>query len=293
MSETADVSTPSVAPAQTSDAAPDTPAPVAKKAAFPPDTQESIAQMKKTAQQRFDDAARMRKDIENLRAEIAKEKQAIETERAEMKQFVEMAKTNPRLLEKTYGKEAAKKIAEDLLYEYYQEEKLSPEEVELKNKRRKEAEELEELRKYRSERDAEEYKTKFEALKTEQAELIDTQIVAAINEYGLKPTPRVVKRIAEYLEAQLDTDVDMDPASVIPRVHEEIHQDVVGYIENMPDEQLLEEFPTLLKRVRALDMKRMADVPSFQSGVAAPQTEKKPSKPKQERTIDDFFRSIG
>jgi hypothetical protein len=261
------------------------PAPSAKVTSQ--ETPESLAAMKKQASLKFEEAAKVRKEAEAMKAEALKSK-------AQIEEFIKLSQTNPRALEKIYGRDVAKKIAEDLLYGLYEEEKLSPEQRAAKEKKAADEAELEEYRADKKKRDEEGAKTEREKLISEQATEIDTMIVNAIKEYDLKPTPKVIKRIAEYLDAQLDAGQELNAGATVPKVHEELHYDVVGYIKDMPIEQLVEEFPTLIKRVREFDMKQNEAVPNFKSGFTKPETEKV-KKPQTEKklTIDDYFKGIG
>lgn len=269
------------------------------KAAPPPEVNgkepvpESILQMKKAAHLKFDEATKIRKEAEAMKAEAEAIRAEAMSSKGNIEKFIEMANTNPRALVEIYGAEAAKKIAEELLYSFYEEEKLTPEQLEARKQRELEKAELEEYRSMKKKQKEDEQKTAREKLVSEQGQRIDAEIANAIKEYGLPPTPMVVKRLARYLEAQLESDMDIDVSRVLPKVHEELHNEAVGYIKDMPIEQLVEEFPSLIKKVREFDMKQNASVPSFQTGFKPPQAESEDRKQKKSVTIDEFFKRIG
>lgn len=256
-------------------------------------TPEALAEMKKSAHLKFDEAAKLRKEAQAMKAEAEKMRSEVMSSRQEMERFIELSQQDPRALEKIYGPEVARKIAEDLLYNLYEEQKLSPEEKEARAKRAAEEAELKELREERKKRLEAEEKQKRDALVNEQAQHVDELIAKAIKDYNLSPTPRIVKRIAEYLEARLESGEELNVEGLVPKVHEELHQDVVNYIKDMPIEQFVEEFPSQIKKLREYDLRQSASVPSFQSGFTKPQTENSERKPKKPMNIDQFFKTLG
>jgi len=259
----------------------------------PQDTPESLGEMKKAAHLKFDEAAKLRKEAQADRIEAEKIRKEALQSKTQVEQFIELCKTNPEKLKDIYGEEIAFKIAEDLLYSKYQNDKLSPEERADRAERAKEKEELEDYRKQKKDREENETKTKREEMITEQANHIDEMISNAIKENNLPKTPRTVKRIAEYLEAQLSAELELDPASVVSSVHEERHEEAVDYIKSLSPQQLFEEFPSLVKTIREFDMQESSKVPSFQSGFSKPKTEGNGAlKPKEAKSIDGFFKDL-
>lgn len=260
----------------------------------PPDTPESIAAMKKQAHLKFDEAAKLRKEAQDDKAEAAKLRQEALQSKSQIEQFIELSKTNPAKLKEIYGEDVAKQIAEELLYSIYENEKLTPEQREERARKAADDEELASYRKEKKEREENEAKSQKQALVEEQSTHIDALIAKAIEENNLPKTPRMVKRLAEYLESQLDTVGELDPSGVVIRAHEELHNDVINLIEELPIEKISEEFPTLLERLREFDMKQTAKVPNFQSGFTKPKAEgDTPKKSDQPKTIDEFFKRIG
>lgn len=226
-------------------------------------------QKAKASDKRFQEAAQLRKEAE-------KEKQQIQD-------LIKQVKDNPDLLEQLgidldgYSeKRMLRKLEQSL---------KSPQELE-----------LEELRSFKSKQEEQANKAKeVEAEKAKEreyaqaSEQLDNEIFDALKEVGLKPTPRLVARMAEQLLATLDDEGNRVSAKdAFGRVKNDYQADVSELLENLEPSQLNEMFPTLVKKLRdySISQAKPAEVPSFKAGVTPKQV--MDVKPKR-KSIDDLL----
>lgn len=226
-------------------------------------------QMAKSSDKRFKEAAQLRKEAE-------KEKQQIQD-------LLKQVKDNPDLLEQLgidldgYSeKRMLRKLEKSL---------KSPEELE-----------LEELRSFKSKQEEHANKAKeVEAAKAKEreyaqaSEQLDNEIFDALKEVGLKPTPRLIARMAEQLLATLDDEGSRVSAKdAYGRVKNDYQADVSELLENLEPSQLNEMFPGLVKKLRdySISQAKPTEVPSFKAGVTPKQVMN--STPKR-KSIDDLL----
>jgi hypothetical protein len=244
-----------------------------------------IAEIKRESHKRFDDAARIKKEAE---AEL----QAAKAEREQVRQFIELSQKNPRELERLYGRDKAKKIAEELLFHFYEDEQLTDEQREARTQKEKDQKELEEYRTWKQKESEREAKTKRDAEYTEAAGSIETEIVEVMKNSGLKPTPRTIARIAEQLIAQYDTKNSRNAKDALERVKQDYKQDFTDLFDQMTGEQIAKEYPAIVKKMREYELSQVNKVPSFKTGTTKPQSDSVNGSQKKQ-TIDDFFKRMG
>lgn len=249
-----------------------------------------IAQLKKESQMRFDEAAK-------LRREAAEDRKQAE----ESRKFIELAKTNPRELERLFGKEQAVKIAEELLFSVWEEGQLTPEQRAERDARKAEKEELERYRSEKKQREDEEAQKAKEAEELQRqkdlqivGDELDSEITQAMIEFNLDKTPENILYIADHLIAQDAVRKARNPKEAAEKVRALNDKAAKNFLNRLTPEQITQEFPELVKKLREFDIARTSSaLPSFQTGASRPQSEEPRKSGKQKRTIDEFFKALG
>lgn len=211
-------------------------------------------------------------------------------EAKEMLEVVERFKKDPWAVAKEAGLDPYA-LAESLVRERISYESLSDEE---KAKRQ-------------AEKERDEYKTKAEKLEEEHkerqkqealgkvAQEIDEDIAEAIKELGFKPGPRVVARIAEMMLAELNAKNVKAPAkSVLPRVKEDLKQDVSEYLGHLPVEHAIELLPKpVLDAIRKQHVDAVKSQSPYSKPFKAKDEQVAPTKEDKRRMgTDDYFKLL-
>lgn len=226
-------------------------------------------QKAKASDKRFQEASALRK--------------VAEQEKAQIQELLSQIRENPDLLEQLgidldgYSEKRMLKKLEKAL--------KSPEELELEELRSFKAKQ-EEQGKKAAEVQAAQAKEQEYAQVTEQ---IDNEIFETLQSAGMKPTPRLIARMAEQLLASLEEDGSRVSAKdAFSRVKNDYQADVSELLESLEPSQLAEMFPSLVKKLRdhSIAQAQSAQVPSFKAGATPKQVmEAKPRK----RSIDDIL----
>ena len=207
-------------------------------------------QKAKSSDRRFQEAAQLRKE-------------ASESEE-QMRDLFQQLRDNPDLLEELgidVDDYAQKRMLRNL-----ERSLKSPEELE-----------LEELRAFKNKqgqaekvREESEQKIVLDRQYDEAVNSIDTEIFETLQDSGMKPTPRLIARIAEQLLATLDDEGNRGNATeAFGRVKNDIQADVKELLENLEPEQLAEMFPSLVKKLRAASISSAEkNIPAFKAGVS-------------------------
>lgn len=205
-------------------------------------------ELRQASHKRMEEASRLRKEAE--------------TERAQLKALLAQAKEDPRVLFQALGLEA-RPWAERLLTEQLELDLLSPEEKELRELRAfKAAQEAERVKKAKEDEEAQ------KSALAEQAGLeIESEVVDALKNSGLKPTPRTVARVAEMILASLEGEGPrMKATDALERLQREYRSDVADHLESMDPETLAVEYPSLYQKILEHSAKRKPTVPTFERG---------------------------
>ncbi len=220
--------------------------------------------------------------------EVFRKASAKEKKMGEM--FERMRQGDLDFLEEIAGDEKLTKWAEKKLLKIIERNEMSPEQRALLEERAK-RERLENDLKSRDERDTEARSLQLR----EQASVdLDQQISNAFKSASLPMTPSRLERVAQYLDASLNTSRDlMDAGKALTRVVSEIRSDAAELLSGMTAEQLREFLPKqVLDAIRRADI---ADVRS-QDPMRRPTPNGQPRKvstTKQQRmSTDDFFNHL-
>lgn len=155
-------------------------------------------------------------------------------------------------LEEIAGDEKLTKWAEKKLLKIIERNEMTPEQRELLEERAK-REKLENEIKTREEREIE---ARREAMQQQAAVELDQKITEAFKAASLPMTPSRLERVAQYLDASLNTSGDLlDPSKALQRVVSEIRADATELVSSMSRDDLLKFLPK-----KVLDELRRADV---------------------------------
>ena len=211
-------------------------------------------QKAKSSDKRFQEASRLRQEA------------------AQIHDLVKQLKDNPDLLEQ---------LGIDV--DSYSEKRM------LRNLERslKSPEELE-LEEYRSEKQKREAKRQEEAQAFELDQVsneIDTEIFNVLSSNDMKPTPRLIARIAEQMLASMtESGSRLSAKDAFQNVKSHYSQDVSELLHSLSPEQLAQAFPELVSRLRnhSIKQSQAPSTPSFKAG----------STPKQETEVKVKRKSI-
>lgn len=228
----------------------------------------------RSADKRFQEAA-------DLRKAHAAEARAIE--KAKTGDFSELVKVA--------GDEKARAWAENYLLEFLEYQQLSPEQKENRT-----------LKQQLAEREAAEKAANEEREQSQKAQLdqqaaeeIDSELSEVIKAAGVRPTPRLIARVAEEMLASLvdETKPRMNAGDALKKTISGMDLDLDEYFLNMDVEKLRAKLPK-----KTLDALRRAEVEQVMS--QAPQKARLkaaedtgPAKSRKAMTTDEFFNNIG
>lgn len=216
-------------------------------------------QKAKASDKRFQEAARKEKAISDLLQTLQKD---------------------PAQVLKQMGMDFDK-LAEERLLAKLEDSMLSPEEKELRDLRSLRERVQAEEKARREQAEAAEREERY----TRALEEIDQDIAAALSEAGLKPTPRTLARMAEYMLAAIDSEQGRLPAKdAFARVKEDYAQDVREWLSALPAEQVVQALP---KEVLAAI--RSHDVAQAKAKLSAPPSREQAAPP---RKAKDEWKSL-
>lgn len=224
------------------------------------------------------DEEELLKGYQNSRASTKRFQEASKAkkEAEQMFDLIKQVKENPDLLEQL-GIDLDG-YAEKRLLRNLERSMKTPEELE-----------LEEYRSEKSRRESTQKQQQEEAEFSQVSQEIDNEIFDSLQNAGLKPTPRLIARLAEQMLASLDDKGNrMKASEAFVRVRKDYQSDVNELLENLTPEQLAAEYPALVKKLRthAISQAQSAQLPSFKAGATPKQvTEVKPKR----RSIDEIL----
>jgi hypothetical protein len=141
------------------------------------------------------------------------------------------------------------KAAEDRLLKKLEFEMLSPEQKAIHKERQAlaaEKAEVEQAKAAKAQWEADLAKKGQDELTLKAVQSIDQEIGQVLQATGLKPTRRVVARIAEVMLSHLDASEDgerLDAQGAFGRVQEEMAQEMGDYLQSLPIEKAVETLP--------------------------------------------------
>lgn len=225
---------------------------------------------------KFQEASRMRKEAEDILSAAKTEKSAAKA-----------------LKKAGFSDSEIKEILEKELANYYEEEALSPEE----KQRREREERLAEYERREKEREENELKTKQEREIAKEVEMLETELLSALEKSSLPRTPILAKWATQYLAAFDAKGVTLSAEDAVRMVENEFPTLVANVLSSTKDVQQLK---ALLGKET---VKKLLD-----DSVAAVKTAEKPftkdkqlsretsssdnSKPKQKESMNNYFERL-
>jgi uncharacterized protein (UPF0147 family) len=194
-------------------------------------------------------------DGEDMEVDLAELQRGYTHGKAANKKFQEAANLSKQvqsLLERARGGDLSwlrdivpddvrRQFAQAELLEHIEYEQLSEEQKELRAEKAEKARLKAELEKLNEEKTTKEQ----QALMARAYQEIDQEISSTLKELGRKPSPRLIRRIAEQMYANLQEEgAEPLPAkSAYQRAAKGIEQDLVEWIEHAPVEEVLKSIP--------------------------------------------------
>lgn len=218
-------------------------------------------QLKQASHKALEDAATVRKQAEQFLAGVK-------------------AKDRKALAHAFGGEEALKEFAESLLIEDLEYKSL-PESERRARAAEARAKELEDWKKEQEERHEREQQT---AAERQAGEKIDTEITEAFGEFGAKPSPYLVARVADEMAARLEHGKPITAKQALALVE----RSMTAELQELPPEKLVEKLtPAQIEHIR----KHLIDQVMSQQPrrVRAPATAQRSSEPRREMTIEEAF----
>lgn len=226
----------------------------------------------------------LKKHLQMSRASAKRMKESAEIRKA-AEEFLEVLQKDPRKIMKELGINE-KELAQLIMNEELAEMEKSPEQKEIE----KLTKQLEEIQETKKKEEEERKKSEFERMKSDAEARIETDISSALETGGIPKTPYTVKKMAEFMYAALENDLDLKPSDVVPLVRKQIEAEIKELFavssDDVLEEMLKDQMPRLRKR--SVDKaKRLADtaknIKEVAPGVSNKEEEKKIS-------INDFLR---
>lgn len=226
------------------------------------------------------------RDYELRRASHMRMQKATEMEKA-LREEMASSLSDPLKLFQKKGVDPVK-WAEDLLLQKLERESWSPEKRELHDAQ----EQLRQLKEREKAQEEALAKQQQEALTYKAIQEIDGEIGEVLKATGLKPTPRVVARIAEIMLAHLDSAdgerLSADKAYGL--VKNEMTTEIGEYLGSLPPDQLMQSLPkSVLDAIRKHELDKVRSTPlRHASKSEGPSTARAP-RSKKATSTDDFF----
>jgi hypothetical protein len=184
------------------------------------------------------------------------------------------------------GKEKLKEWAENYLWEEYSYEKLTDEEKEFRSLK----EENKSLKQRQEDEKKRQEDAEFSALEERAAEELDVEISEALKALGRRPTPRLVLRVIDEIQARLEVkDHRMGGKDALDKAVKGIHGDLVEFLSDMPVEEAVKVLPKkLLDGIRRYEVSQVIEDSSRQRAKPSGNPTAKPAK---RVGIDDWFKN--
>lgn len=201
-------------------------------------------------------------------------------------EFLSRAKEDPWSLLQQLGLDpdelATKRAADRLEWEMMPEDKRR-----LIEKERDVTKREKELKKFEDEREQQ----RQQQLAHQVEQELDLEIGEVLKTKGLKPTPKVVARIAEVMIAALESGQTIPAAKALERVDADVFDEAFHYLEQLPSEVLLSRLPKeLLKKIRKAEMSQVQTGKPF--GMSTSEQAPSQSRAKKVKSTDSFFERL-
>lgn len=223
-------------------------------------------QLKSSSTKRFQEAAAAKQQISEL---LSKAKE-------DPWMLLEQLGINP---DEIANKRVAEKIEWDLLPK--EKKELITRQRELEKRER-------EVNKYKEEQTSKEQ----QALYTQAAQEIDTEIGDVLKASGLQPSPRVVARVAEIMIAHLEKGDRIHASKALERVDKDVFDEAIHYFDSLPIEKLVERLPKeFIKKLRKYDVSNVQTGKPFGGLASGTDALPKPGG-KKSKSTDEFFERL-
>jgi len=222
----------------------------------------------KSSDKRFQEAARERKDVED---------------------FLLQAQQNPALLFEVLGIDPDEYSSNHLLRKF-EEEMLSPEQKQHRDDKAKLAKYQDQEKNYKAAQEAQQRQQQY----AQMNENLDQEISSALEESGLKATPRSILRMAEYMLSNIteENSQHLPAKQAIRRVRNDYQTDVIELLGAMDPEQLEAILPKeVLQKLRQHDLRKAQSKfpPTNVSAKPQLQTSGNGTQPAKRKSIDDWL----
>jgi len=190
-------------------------------------------------------------------------------------------------------------MAEQRLLKKLEREMMSPEEKRIFEKEQSLTAREQQLKDYedaKKEHDENLAKQQQEALTYKAIQEIDSDIGDVLRATGLKPTPRVVSRIAEIMLAHLDSEDGerLGAEKAFGIVRSEMSEEMSEYLAALPPEQLVQTLPkSVLDAIRKYDLDKVRGTNPLKKAQSSNRTSTAPSaKDSRRMSTDDLFANL-
>jgi hypothetical protein len=197
-------------------------------------------------------AERKTRDADKRYQQIARIQKDYDLSQKQMGRLAELLKTNPRaILENPALGLDIHKLAEEILWEKIQREKMDPKDRELAELKARIAEREKSDEKLKAELEEKEMAAKVEAAKEKYRDMIGK----AVEEAKLPNTKKVVAQMAYYIKLYNQSGKDVDMKAIADQVKKDHMEWQSQFLESAPDDELLSLVPkSVLDRIRKADL---------------------------------------
>jgi hypothetical protein len=211
------------------------------------------------------------------------------TSKRQIAEFVKQLKEDPMSVlsdERIMGSKKFREIAEQFLLKQIEEESLSPQEREYKEKERK----LSEYERKDKERQEQEQQAKAKQLESHYTQTFEKTIISALESSSLPKNVFTVKRMAELMQKNLQHGLDLEPQQLAQLVKEDYLAEQRAVIGSASAEQLIAMFgDEVANKIRKHDLSK------FQVKNPEPkqysQRSEEPQKKMSSREYDEYLRN--
>lgn len=212
--------------------------------------------------------------------------------RKQAEKFIETLRTDPRkiLANPKLGLDF-KKLAEEYLAEQYEQELLSPEEIEQRKKDR----ELEEYRSKEQSAQKKQEQEREEQLKEFLRGDYEKKIIGALEKVQIPKTDACIKRMISYAKKNIQNGYDLPMEDIAELVREDYLSDVKQMFSSLEGDQLLQMLGNdIADKIRKSDLQKLKSSrkTSGQTQAPTPRHSKSNDEPKKVLNSADFLRSM-
>jgi hypothetical protein len=208
----------------------------------------------------------------------------------EAEAFIHELKTNPMkvLKDPNLGVDM-RKIAEEFIWEQMQEESLSPEQIQ----QRERDKELEEYRSEKQRLKQQEEQQKMSELDEHYSADYDKRITTALQTAGLPRTVGTVRRITDYMLNDVRKGVERDMTDYLDLVREDYFNDFNEFFDQTDGDRLMKFLGDKnLKKIRESDLKKLKTTTPQQGHTFVPGKGMVSAKPQKKLGGEDWVRQV-